>query len=203
MSTNYVITIGRQFGSLGRDIGKMLAKELDIHYYDRDLLEKSAETMGIPLGNLTNYDETLGGSFTKMLYPLGLGSATTHNKLFEHQKSMILDLAKNQSCVIVGRCADYILRDNKNVLSVFIYAPYKHRLWNSIHRLGLYNDEAEKMIERVDKAREAYHKYYTTTSSKGLENRNLLIDSSMLPLEGTVAVLKDIAVRKFGLENEE
>lgn len=199
MSKNYVITIARQFGSLGRDIAKMLADELDINYYDRDLLEKSGETLGIDTSSLSNYDETMGGHWAKMLYPLGLGSATTHNKLFEIQKSMILDLASNESCVIVGRCADYILKDHPNTLNVFIYAPYERRLGNCYHRLGLDRGDAAKMIEGVDKARNAYHRYYTGVDVDSIGNRHVMIDSSIMSPENTVNIIKQIAIKKLDM----
>lgn len=194
---NFVITISRQFGSLGRDIAKKLAKELDINYYDRDLLEKAAENMGISVPQLSPYDEAIGGTFAKMLYPMGVGPVPINNKLFEFQKSMILDLAAKESCVIVGRCADYILKSHPNCLNIFIYAPYQKRLINCVNTLRLSDSDARKMIIGVDKARKAYHKYYTDGDFEGLDNRHLLIDSSLLNIEDTVEVLKNVVQKKF------
>lgn len=103
MEQKYCIIIARQFGSLGRQIGKQLAKELDIAYYDRELLEHAAESMGLPVSSLADLDDKMSGTFQKMLYPLGISSSATQSKLFEVQKTMILDAANKSSCVIVGK----------------------------------------------------------------------------------------------------
>lgn len=194
---NYIITISRQFGSLGRNIAKLLARELDINYYDRDLLEKAAENMGISVPTLSSYDESFGGVFAKMLYPMGVGPISLNKKLYEFQKSLILDLAATESCVIVGRCADYILKDHPNCLNIFIYAPYEQRLINCVNDLNLPDSEARKMILGVDKARSAYHKYFTDTDIDYIDNRQLCIDSSLLSIEDTLDILKAIVKKRF------
>lgn len=195
----YVITIARQFGSMGREIGKRLANELDINYYDRDLLEKTAEQMNIEAAALSKYDESASGKFSRMLYPLGKGQTATHKKVFNYQKSMILNIASKESCVIVGRCADYILKDHPNAIHIFIYAPYLERLKNSEVELGLSTTYAEKMISEVDQARSFYHKFYTGEDFDSIKNRSICIDSSLLPINETVRVLKEIVVSHFGL----
>lgn len=199
---NYVITIARQFGSLGREIGKRLAMELDINYYDRDLLEKAAEQMDENIGDLSKYDESLGGKFSKMLYPLGLGAANTHKKIFAFQESMIKNIAANESCVIVGRCADYILKDHPNAIHIFIYAPYKNRLRNSEIELGLETVYAQKMINEVDKARSNYHKFYTGEDFDSIKNRHICIDSSILSIDDTVKCLRQIIELHFKWNND-
>lgn len=196
---HFVITIARQFGSLGREIGIKLAAALDINYYDRDLLEKTAEVMGMEIGTLSKYDESSDGSFSRMLYPLGLGQTSTHKKVFNFQKSMITNIAANESCVIIGRCADYILKDNPDALHIFIYAPYLERLKNSESALGLSTLYAEKMIAGVDKARSAYHKFYTGEDFESIKGRSLCIDSSIMPIDDTVEILKIIVEKHFKL----
>lgn len=195
----YVITIARQFGSMGREIGKRLASSLDINYYDRDLLEKTAEQMNIEVATLSKYDESSSGKFSRMLHPLGLGQSSTNKKVFNYQKSMILNIASKESCVIVGRCADYILKDEPNAIHIFIYAPYLSRLRNSEVELGLQTTYAEKMINEVDKARASYHKFYTGEDFDTIKNRSICIDSSLLPIDETVRILKEIVVSKFDL----
>lgn len=199
MDGNYVITIARQFGSLGREIGKKLAKDLDIKYYDRELIEKASEQMGLPISALTNLDNKMSGTFQKMLYPLGISASATQSKLFEAQKSIILDAANNHSCVIVGRCADYILKDMPNVLNVFIYADYKKRLDNCINDLNLYHAEAKKLINDVDKARKLYHKFYAGTDFDTIDGKNLLVDSGAFGIDGSVELIKSAAKIKFGI----
>ena len=199
MEENYVITIARQFGSLGRMIGKQLAKELGIDYYDRELIEKAAESMGLPVSSLADLDDKMSGTFQKMLYPLGISSSATQSKLFEIQKSMILEAANKSSCVIVGRCADYILRDHPNVISVFIYAEYEQRLANCISDLHIYPESAKTLIHDVDKARKLYHKFYTGCDFEGINGRHILIDSGAYGIDGSVQLLKAAARNKFHL----
>lgn len=196
---NYVITIARQFDSLGRKIGKRLASELDINYYDRDLIEKATEQMNGSIGELSKYDESIGGKLSKMLYPLGLGQANTHKKIYEFQKSMIKNIASHESCVIIGRCSDYILKDHPNAIHIFIHAPYEKRLENSVKQLGLDPVYAEKMIRDVDRAREIYHKFYTGEDFDTIANRNICIDSSLMSIDDTVKCLKQIVEIHFGL----
>ena len=199
MADKYVITIARQFGSLGRKIGKQLAKELNIAYYDRELIEKAAEAMGLPITTLAGIDDKMSGTFQKMLYPLGISSSATQSKLFETQKSIILDAANTYSCVIVGRCADYILKDYPNVLNVFIYADYKHRLYNCINDLHIDHLEAKKLINDVDSARKLYHKFYTGSDFESIDSKNLMVDSGSFGIEGSVELIKNAAKIKFNL----
>ena len=201
MEQKYCITIARQFGSLGRQIGKQLAKELDIAYYDRELLEHAAESMGLPVSSLADLDDKMSGTFQKMLYALGISSSATQSKLFEVQKTMILDAANKSSCVIVGRCADYILKNFPNVLNVFVYADYEQRLSNCISDLHLYPEEAKHLMNNVDKARRLYHKFYTGCDFDGIAGKHILIDSGAFGLDGSVALLKKAASQKFVLSN--
>ncbi|MDO5388509.1 MAG: cytidylate kinase-like family protein [Clostridia bacterium] len=197
MDGNYVITIARQFGSLGRKIGKKLAKELNIAYYDRELIEKAAEAMGLPMTSVAGLDDKMSGTFQKMLYPLGISSSSTQSKLFETQKSIILDAANTSSCVIVGRCADYILSEHPNVLNVFVYADYKQRLDNCINDLHIYSIEAKKLLTDVDSARKLYHKFYTGYDFDSIDNKHLMVDSGAFGIDGSVELIKKAAKIKF------
>lgn len=199
MADKYVITIARQFGSLGRKIGKKLAKELNIAYYDRELIEKAAESMGLPVSSLADLDDKMSGTFQKMLYPLGISSSTTQSKLFEVQKSIILEAAEKGPCVIVGRCADYILKDNPAVLNVFIYANYDQRILNCREDLHIYPEEAKRLINDVDKARKLYHKFYTGCEFEGIDGKHILVDSGAFGISGSVELIKSAATIKFHL----
>lgn len=194
-----VITISRQFGSLGREIGKRLAHALGVKYYDREMIEQTAERMHIEAAALSKYDESSTGRFSRMIHPLGLGQTTTHKRVFQYQRSMILNIASNESCVIVGRCADYILQDDPNAFHIFIYAPYKARLRNAVAELGLDEGYAVKMIKEVDEARNVYHKYYTGEDEDSIKYRNICIDSSIMNIDDTVRYLKDIILTHYGL----
>ena len=178
MEQKYCITIARQFGSLGRQIGKQLAKELDIAYYDRELLEHAAESMGLPVSSLADLDDKMSGTFQKMLYPLGISSSATQSKLFEVQKTMILDAANKSSCVIVGRAADYILKDYDNVVRIFIHAPQDYRIQRVMDVYGDTPKEARVNIERSDKARASYYEHISGTHWGDARNYELTVDSS-------------------------
>ncbi len=191
----YIITITRQFGSLGRPIARLMSRLLDIEYYDRDILEMASKELNQSTTELNAFDER---SYRRMKYPLGLGDHDMQNKLFATQKCIISELAlKEQSCIIVGRCSDFILKDYPNLLNVYIYAPYEARLENCINILGISPQEAPKMIKDVDKARSNFHKYYTNEPIDTTHNRHLLIDSSLLGAEKTAEMLADIARYRF------
>ena len=195
--SKYVVTIAREFGSLGRTIGKKLSQELEIGYYDRELLEEAADIMNTNVKNLADYDEKLKNRLTKALYPMGLDSTLTQTKLFEVQKMKILDIADRESCVIVGRCANHILKDHKNVLKIFVYAPYDERIKNCTQELNLELEEAKRMIRSVDKARQLYHEYYTNEKYKELESYDIMINSGLLGVDGTVGLLKNLVINSF------
>ena len=193
---NYVITISRQFGSLGRPIAQRTAELLGIQYCDRDIVEETAKKMGLPVSTISNNEET-ASKFGRMSFPLGNGEKSNQYEIFKAQKGIILDLAEKESCVIVGRCSDYILRDMKNCLHVFIYAPYHERLKNCVDTLGLEMEDAKRNIERVDKARAAYHKLFANMPVSSIDTKNLMIDSSILGVEGTAEVITTMARLRF------
>lgn len=197
---HYTVTITRQFGSLGRPIAKELAEILGIEYYDRDIVEETAKKLGMPVSVISDQEETVKSGFFKMGFPLGMGTSEKQLEIFNEQVKIIRDLAEKESCIIVGRCSDYILRNQKNCINVFIYAPYEARLRNCVDILHMEKEEAKKMIAKVDKARDSYHKTFAKFLPGDFEHKDVLIDSSMLGVEGTAKALADIIRARFGLE---
>lgn len=198
MSKKYVITITRQFGSLGRPIAKRLSEILDIEYYDRDIVEKAAKIMNQPVSIISNIEEKHKHSgFFNMLFPLGNESHDMQDKVFNVQRDIILNIAEKESCIIVGRCSDYILDTNVNRLNVFIFASYEDRFKNCIETLHMSPDEAKKMIREVDKARNAYHMKYAKYLPGDLNHTDVLINSSLLGVEGTAQYLADLIKLKY------
>ena len=124
----YVITISRQFGSMGRTIAKQMAEELNIDFYDRDIVEETAKRMGLPVSTVSATEENANSKYFKRQYPLGMGVSNMQDEIFSIQRNIIEDLAKKESCIIVGRCAESILADVENRLNVYIYAPFERRL---------------------------------------------------------------------------
>lgn len=194
----FVITIDRQFGSMGRPIARELAKNLGVEYFDRDIVEEAAKTMKLPVSTISSKEESAKKTFFNMRFPLGNATSEIQDEIFQTQQKIILNLAEQKSCIIVGRCADYILRDFDNHLSVFIYAPYQARFDNCIQKLNMSPKEAKKMIEEVDVARDVYHVHYTGALPNDLNRKNLMIDSSVLGIEGTADYLAYMIGKKYG-----
>ena len=168
-----IITIGRQYGSGGREVGEKLAKELGIHFYDKNILRMNAVESGIKESYFHLTDEKAGN---RLLYKIinGLKPELTQpsfgadvvsaDNLFRFQSEVIRKLATEESCVIIGRCAEYILRGSEGLLRIFIYADMDYRT-QRITKLGYYSPEdVVKNIRRMDKERREYHQYYTGKS---------------------------------------
>ena len=196
----HVITVTREFGSLGRLIARGVAEQLGYEYDDRDIIETAAEEIAEPVYELNEYDGHQYSKYGRMMFPLGYGIKSKQKKLFEIEKKVILDFATSKNCVIVGRCSDYILKEAglENVYSVFIYAPHPARFNYCIKNLGLTNEAAEVYMEKVDKAREAFYIEHTGEKFHSLKYRNLLVDSSALPMEQTIDLICKGASMKFG-----
>jgi len=197
---HYVITITRQFGSLGRPIAKKLSELLKIDYYDRDIVEETSKNLGLPVSVISNEEEVVKSSFFNMSYPLGNDTTDMQDAIFSEQLKIICMLVEKKSAIVVGRCSDYVLRNNKNTVNVFIYAPYEARLRNCVDYLHLDLEIAKKMITKVDKSRDKYHKKYAGFLPGDYNFKDIEIDSSMLGVEGTAKVLANIIKQKFCLE---
>lgn len=191
----YVITISRQFGSMGRTIAQKLSEELGIEYLDRDIVEATAKRMGQSVKTISETEESSGTFFLRKKYLFNLGIYSISDEIFAVQKNIIRDYAKKQSCIIVGRCADSILSDFANHLNVYIYAPYEARFRNCVNELMMSEKTAKKMIKEVDAARENYQKKYCPEVNSVFDHKDIMIDSSRFGIEGSARLLADI-VRK-------
>ena len=200
--SRYVITITRQFGSMGRPIAKKIAENLGIEYYDRDLIDMAARKLGLAAEEIGAAEESASqiytNAFERMAYPLGTKATAVQDQIFETQKNIIRFLAEKDTCVIVGRCADFVLYDMDNTMNVYIYAQYEARLKHAIEDLGLTEEEARRTIARVDKARENYHLNYAGFRPDDKKFKDILIDSSFLGIEQTAAYLTKAVKLKFG-----
>ena len=198
----FVITITREFGSLGRPIAKRLSELLGVEYYDRDIVEAAAKKMNLPVSVISKKEEKRSGFF-QMLFPLGTESLEQQKAIFDVQSHIISELAEKESCIIVGRCADYVLAEEPNAIHVYIYAPYADRLANCVGSLGMEKNEAKRMIAEVDKARLNYHKYFAKYAPGDPQHKHIIINSALLDVEGTAQALAAIAKVKFGEKNGE
>lgn len=206
---NYVITIGRQFGSGGREFGKMLAEALGIEFYDKKLLAEAAQKAGFGKEFFERNDERtpsfLSGliSFNHSVRPttLYMGSnSISDDSLYRAVGDFMRDLASENSCVIVGRTADYVLRDHPNIFNIFLHAPEQECVKRILKR-GDVDDEkkAREKIKRINKLREAFYNFYTDKKWGHASSYDLCIDSSLLPMEQWVIFAKNIIEKRFKL----
>ena len=200
MST--LITIGRSFGSGGGFIGQAIGKKLGIPFYDNELISKVAEESGYSKSLFADGEEKRSLFSMSSFFSSGRmgyidSGYVNDNVMFKIQSEVIRSIALKGDAVIIGRCADYILRDMK-CLNVFICAPEEYRIQRLMREEGLTEDEAEKLMRRKDRTRETYYNYYTFGAWGQAANYNLCVDSSVLGIEGTADYIIDYD-RRAGL----
>lgn len=206
MKRNIIITISRQFGSGGRSIGKQLAASLGIPFYDKELIELAAEKSGFDASIFETADEQATSS---LLYSLSLGmyspsagradvlgGLSLNDKIYVYQSKVIRDIAAQGSCVIVGRCADYILQDNPDVINVFIHSALESRIKRAVACHEAPVDRAQSILTKTDKRRATYHDYYANTKWGRVENYHLAINSDFVGLENAAEIIKEFALKR-------
>ena len=196
MQNNIVITIARQYGSGGKTVGVMLANKLGFHFYDRELMKLASEESGINEALFANTDEVVKSNglfrlnkniYAGQLLPPDSDEFTSDDNLFNYQAKIIRKLAEEESCVIMGRCADYVLEDYDNVLSVFVHAPHDFCMEKAGEKHAMMNErELEKYIAKMDKQRAGYYKYHTGRDWTDARNYDLCLNSSKLGFERCV-----------------
>ncbi|MGN1193731.1 MAG: AAA family ATPase [Dorea sp.] len=190
-----IITIGRQFGSNGRAIGMSLAEKLGIHCYDKDLIKIASEQMDIPYEQLKRVDEKRERPWAYQVdKDSGLNRRYRYEhideKLFETECEVIRHLAEREDCIIVGRCANYVLRDYERCFHVYLYAPYDDCINTIMNRYSLDEKKAEHLIRRVDKDRDYYYNYYTDEYREDMENYDLCLNTSAYSKEEILDILQ-------------
>lgn len=205
MANNTIITIGRQYGSGGHDIGKQLAEELHIPFYDKALLERAAKDSGLCQEIFENHDEKPTNSFLYSLvmdtYSLGYNSSSftempLNHKIFLAQFDAIKNIAKEGPCVIVGRCADYALADFPNVVNIFLHADLQSRIVRIARRHDLTDAKAKDLIIKTDKRRASYYNYYTSKKWGEAAGYNLSLNTATLGIDGTIHMIREFVAYK-------
>ncbi len=198
MSSRTVITIARQYGSGGREIGEMLAKKLGVPYYDKELIALAAKKSGLSEEVFRQADERATSS---LLYSLvmgtygfgggvaGMNDMPINDKLFLIQADIIRKAAEEGGCVIVGRCADYVLRERKDCLKVFIHANRDSRLRRAVEKYGIDPAKVSDFLTKKDKQRANYYNFYTNKKWDAMQNYDLTIDSSIFTSEQAVELI--------------
>ena len=193
--SHYAITITRQFGSLGRPIARELAEELGINYYDRDIVESVAQKTNLSVSEISNNEEVARNSFWKMKFPIISETRMVQDHIFEVQKNIIQDIAAREDCIIVGRCSDYVLKEHKMCIHIYIFASEEQRMKNCVEVLHLEPQEAKRMIKDEDRARDSYHTRYAGYLPNDENHQDIMINSGLLGTKGTAQALAEI-IRK-------
>ena len=184
--SHYAITITRQFGSLGRPIARELAEELGINYYDRDIVESVAQKTNLSVSEISNNEEVASNSFWKMKFPIISETRMVQDHIFEVQKN-----------IIVGRCSDYVLKEHKMCIHIYIFASEEQRMKNCVEVLHLEPQEAKRMIKDVDRARDSYHTRYAGYLPNDENHQDIMINSGLLGTKGTAQALAEIIRKKL------
>lgn len=198
MAFKNIITIARQFGSGGREIGEALARELGVKCYDKELISIAAKESGIDPEVFKNVDEKATNS---LLYSLSMGlysfgtsytseQLPVNDRLYLLQHKIIKKLSSEGPCVFVGRCADYVLREKENVVKIFICADKDYRVKRVINEKGVKSSKAEHIVDKTDKSRANYYNFYSGKKWGLTENYDLSINRTKLSTEQVVKVIK-------------
>ena len=207
---NLVITIGRQYGSAGYEIGKKLASDLGVKLYDKEMLKRAAKETGLCEELFETHDEKPTNSFLYSLvmdtYSLGFSSGSyadmpINHKVFLAQFDTIKKIAEEESCVMVGRCADYALEDYENVINIFIYADLDQRIRRVAREFNISDTKAKDIIVKTDKKRASYYNYYTNKEWGEAKGYDLCINSAKLGIDGTVELIKQYIETRKQIQN--
>ena len=201
MSGKLVITIERQYGSGGRDVGHKVAELIGAKCYDQDLIVMAAKRSGISEEALARADEEASSS---LLYTLAMGASMIYTNttpmavpindaLFIAQSEIIRELSESEDCVIVGRCADFILRDHDRLVKVFVQGEMPDRVARIMARAGIGKDEAKARISKKDKKRASYYNYYTGGKWGKPDNYNLIVSTSKIGVDGAAQLIVNYA----------
>lgn len=205
----FVITVGRQFGSGGRELGRKLADMFGIAYYDKELITEAARESGLDPEYFEKADEQIPNNLMHALAAslmmsggaFGSENALAGENIFKFQSDVVREVAKAGSCVIVGRCADYILRNEPLCISTFIYASQEDRVARIRRCHGAKTQkEAEEMMRKIDKRRAGYYDFYTDKTWGAATSYDLCIDSSVLGIEDTAEVVREYVERRIALK---
>ena len=197
MEPIFTITIGREFGSGGKEIGEVVASDLGINFYDKKLIEIASQKSGINKELFEDVDESksfslrggLLGLRSTLIDEVSSGYFLSNELLFQIQSDVIRDLASENSALFVGRCADYVLKDCKSCINIFITASKEDKIHRVCSRSGLAPEKALALIEKIDKKRASYYNYFSNKRWGDIHSYDLCINSSLLGIKGTSTLI--------------
>ncbi len=202
----YAITIGRQFGSGGLMIAKKLSEQLGIPYYDKNLIQIAAQKSGLDKNFLENSDEktpfamlgSLGGWLSGILgYGYTTEGMVINDSIFKIQSDIIRQLARKESCVFVGRCADYVLRDNPRCINIFVCADANDKIQRIAQSKGMNAEQAESLMKKTDNGRIKYYNFYSAKEWGSAESYHLCVNSSVLGIDATAELICGFVRKKL------
>lgn len=198
-----LVTISREFGSGGRIIGKLLAEILKVPFYDREIIEMAAKESGFSRELMEEAELKAKNSFAYRLSSainlsdgVGANMLSVNDRLFMAQFQVIREIGEKGEGVIVGRCADYVLKDFPGITNAFVYGEHKDRVNRAVEKYGIDRDNADNIIDSYDKARENYYNYHTCRKWGDYRNYNLSIDSSYISEEEAASLIADYVERR-------
>lgn len=203
MKKTITITISRQFGSNGREIGRKLAEYLDIGYYNKEIMEKIAKDMGVSSDFFNEDNQNEDGLYSisnRKLRSFGsIAELSVNSQVFERATDLICGIAQRESSVIVGRCADYILKDNPDTISVFCFSNLEERIRFSINEYDVPAKQAKKIVQEKDMKRARFYEFHTNQKWGDAKNYSLLINTSKMSTDEVVEIIATLYDKKAGL----
>ena len=190
-----IITIAREFGTNGHEMGLLLSERLGLPFYDKDILTKAAYETGVDYDKVKNADERVNSKILKPIFGYSAGIGLEEDRLFQAQERIIREIS-HESCIIIGRLADYILKDDPDCIKVFIYAPFEDRVKIIAKKYQINDDEARKVVRKMDQARSNFYSYYSNGKWEHGKGKDLILNRSTISLEDCVEMIAHLVELK-------
>ena len=194
---HFVVAIGREFGAQGCDIAEKLAEKLGVKLYDRQLVEEAAKKLEMDEHTVQKADEVSAKDIEGLKTTYGVGNFYLSIQVLDAQADIIERVAQNESCIIMGRCADYILKDRDDCLKIYIYAPFDVRTKHIAEKYDMSMFSAKRLVRQMDEKRDTYYKYVTGNRRGEHDGKDAMFDSSIMGVDGTVDMLLEMINKKF------
>ena len=195
---HFVVAIGREFGAQGCDIAEKLAEKLGVKLYDRQLVEEAAKKLEMDEHTVQKADEVSAKDIEGLKTTYGVGNFYLSTQVLDAQADIIERVAQNESCIIMGRCADYILKDRDDCLKIYIYAPFDVRTKHIAEKYDMSMFSAKRLVRQMDEKRDTYYKYVTGNRRGEHDGKDAMFDSRIMGVDGTVDMLLEMINKKFG-----
>ena len=191
-----VITIAREFGTNGHEMGLILAERLGLPFYDKDILTKAAHEIGIDVEKVKEADESVNSRILKPIFGFSVGFGEEEDRLFQAEERVIRQVAQ-ESCIIIGRLSDYILKDDPDCINVYIYAPFEERVKMISKKYKMSDEESRKLVRRMDQTRNNFYSYYSNGKWEHSSGKDLILNRSTITLEECVDMIAHLVELKL------